>query len=225
MSDVRSAQLVAVRPEGVAAAGIDHQRDVRADRLARTAHDRLVHGRAHPPERAPAELERPEAVGQEPFELRGERVRLAHQDRGVRPDALGVPAAQQPADRLAGRLAEQVPQRDVDGADGMGQRPAAPEPERVLVEDLGRPLGFDGGRAAVERLELGERRPDEVDVGERAAVADRALLGDDRDERVDRILGPELLAPAAFGRRPVQADGADLADPHATVSATAGRTP
>ena len=34
--------LVAVRPERVAAAGIDHQRDVRPDRLARAAHDRLV---------------------------------------------------------------------------------------------------------------------------------------------------------------------------------------
>ena len=108
--------------------------------------------------------------------------------------------------------------------------PPRPSQKRVLVEDLGRPLGFDGGRSAVQRLELGERGADEVDVGERAAVADRALLGHDRDERVDRVLGPELLAPAALGRGAVQADRHDLADPHAVRStgralAAPGRTP
>ena len=108
--------------------------------------------------------------------------------------------------------------------------PPRPSQKRVLVEDLGRPFGFDGRRAAIERLELGERGADEVDVGERAAVADRAFLGHDRDERVDRILGPELLAPAALGRGAVQADRHDLADPHRWAStgrapAALGRTP
>ena len=91
-------------------------------------------------------------------------------------------------------------------ADGVGQRAAATEPEGVLVEDLARPLGFDGRGAAVQRLELGERGANEIDIGERAAVADRALLGDDRDDRVDRILGRQLLAPAALGRRAIEAD-------------------
>ena len=103
--------------------------------------------------------------------------------------------------------------------------PPAPEPEGVLVEDLARPFRFDGGRPAVQRFELGQRRADEVDVGERAAVADRAVLGDDGDEGVDRILGAEFMAPAARGRRAVQPDRADFADPHAKVSAACAMTP
>jgi hypothetical protein len=42
----------------------------------------------------------------------------------------------------------------------MGQRSAATEPEGVLVEDLARPLRFDGRRAAIQRLELCERGAD-----------------------------------------------------------------
>ena len=168
--------LVAVRPEGVAPAGIDHQRDVGPDRLARARDDLFVLLVAHPTEGTPAELERPEPLLQELLELVGQRLRLAHEDRGVGTDALEIPAAEEPADRLTRRLAEQVPERDVDGADGVGHRAAATEPERVLVEDLARSLGFDGGGAAVQRLELGERGAHEVDIRERAAVADRALL-------------------------------------------------
>ncbi len=162
--------------------------------------------RADPAERTPAELERAEPLGHQPLELVGQRLRLAHQDRGIGTDALEISAAEEPSDRLTRRLPEQVPERDVDRADGVGQRAAATEPEGVLVEDLARSLGLDGRGAAVQRLELGERGAHEIDIGERAAVADRALLGDDRDDRVDRVLRPQLVAPAALGRRAEEPD-------------------
>jgi hypothetical protein len=80
------------------------------------------------------------------------------------------------------------------------------------MEDLARVLGLDRGRAAIERLELGEGRPDQRHVGERRAVADWSLLGDDCDQRVHRVVRCELGAPATGRRRAVKADGDDLAD-------------
>src|SRR4029079_18469748 len=91
------------------------------DGLARAPHDRLVHRGVHPPERPPPEPERTEPIRQKTLEARGALIGTAREDRRVRSDAFGVPAAEQAADGLAGRLAEQIPQRDVDAADGVGQ--------------------------------------------------------------------------------------------------------
>ena len=51
------------------------------------------------------------------FSVRRSSVRLVEQERAVGLDPIAVAAAQQAADRLSGRLAEDVPQRDVDAAD------------------------------------------------------------------------------------------------------------
>src|SRR3712207_6911468 len=59
--------------------------------------------------------------------------------RSVGANAGAIAPAQEAADRLPGRLAEQVPEGDVDAADGVGQAAAAAEPEGVLVELLGDP--------------------------------------------------------------------------------------
>src|SRR3954467_10424070 len=100
--------LVAVRPEGVTPARIDHQRDVGPDRLARARDNLFVFVAPHATEGTPPELERPEPLLHKPLELVGQRLRLAHEDRGIRTDALEIPAAQEPSDGLARRLTEQV---------------------------------------------------------------------------------------------------------------------
>ena len=69
--------------------------------------------------------------------------RLVEQDRAIRLDAVAVVAAQQARDRLAADLAEQVPQGDVDAADGVLDRAAAALPERHLPQLLADPLRLD----------------------------------------------------------------------------------
>ena len=89
--------------------------------------------------------------------------------------------------------------------------PPRPSQKRVLVEDLARPLGFDGGRPAVQRLELGERGADEVDVGERAAVR---RPGPPRS-RPRRACGPNRRAGAPLLQPP---SGVAPYRPTATIS-------
>ena len=101
--------LVAVRPEGIAAAGIDHQARVRADGLARGPDDRLIRGGIAPAERPPADLERAEALRLHREQVIAQLRRLVHQQRGVGLHALAVASAEQPADRLARRLARADP--------------------------------------------------------------------------------------------------------------------
>ncbi len=59
-----------------------------------------------------------------------------HQERGVGPDPIAIPAAEQASDRLAGCFAENIPQGHVDAADGVGDGAAAALPEGVLVQFL-----------------------------------------------------------------------------------------
>src|SRR5262249_30177504 len=109
---------------------------------------------------------------------------------------------------------EDVPEGDVDTADGVGDRPATPHPEGVLVEFFGDALGFEGVFAAPEGFEDVEGGLDEVGVGEDAADTGDALVGEDGDEGVDAVLGFELVGPAALRGGAGQADGADVADLH-----------
>ena len=94
-----------------------------------------------------------ETLGADPAQPLRQGIRLIHENRGVGSDALAATAAEQPANGLAGDLAEQIPQRDVDPTDGVRDGSAATEPEGVLVELLAHALRFEGVLAAIERLE------------------------------------------------------------------------
>ena len=83
----------------------------------------------------------------------GQRGRVLHQQRGIGANARTIASAKEPADGLAGCLSEQVPQGDVDPADGVGDRSAAALPERVLMKFFADSLRLQRGLAAVERFE------------------------------------------------------------------------
>src|SRR5205814_94904 len=82
--------LVAVRPELFAAAGVHHQFDVRADRVAGRADQFLVGAAVAAAERAPAELERLEAAGHGLLQLLAQARRLVEEERAVGLDAVAV---------------------------------------------------------------------------------------------------------------------------------------
>src|ERR1039457_889657 len=140
--------LVVLRPKGVACARVDHQQTLRSNGVARGANDCLVHGEAmltkrrlaqrRPPKRSPTNLERAKALTTNRGELLRKGLRFAHQQRGVGLHSLAVAPAQEPADRLAGYLAEDVPQGDVDSTDGVRDGAAASHPERVRMQLLDR---------------------------------------------------------------------------------------
>src|SRR5206468_3895775 len=104
-------------------------------------------------ERPPADLEGTESLvailRDDILHLR----RLLHEQRAIRLRTAAIGAADEPPDRLAERLARDVPERDVDAADRMGQRAAAPHPECMLIELFADPLGFERILAAIKRLE------------------------------------------------------------------------
>src|SRR5579885_1745777 len=144
----------AVRPVGVAGAGVDEELRFIARRGARRAHDRLVElGIAGAAEGSPADLEGAEATRAILRHHLAHAVRHFHQERAVRSYLRAISAAEQPPHRLPGELAENVPERDIDAADHVGERAAAAHPERVLVQFFRDPLGLERILAAVERLE------------------------------------------------------------------------
>src|SRR5215471_7029411 len=132
--------FVATVPVGVAAARVHHEEAIVAYRFARRPDDRLVLRRAMPPERPPADLEGAESQFLRHEERRRHLLRLVHQQGGIRPDTLAIPPTQEPPDGLPRHLAEDVPQGDVDTADRVRDRAAAPEPEGVLMQFLAHPL-------------------------------------------------------------------------------------
>ena len=91
------------------------------------------------------------------------RRRLLHQQRAIGLHAVAVAAAEQAADRLAGRLAQDVPKRDVDAADGVGERAAPAHPEGVLCSFSETRSGSSAILAAIERLQHARAPPRPAD--------------------------------------------------------------
>src|SRR5262249_9758545 len=114
--------------------------------------------------------------------------------------------AEQPPDRLPERLAQDVPERDVDATDRMGHRAAASGPEGVLVQLLADALGLKRVLPAPQRLEQIDCRLDEAAIGEDAAMAGDAGIGVHGDQGMDRVLRRDLLRPATLRARPRQGD-------------------
>ena len=120
-------------------------------------------------------------------------------------------------DRLTTRLAQQVPQRDVDAAYYMFQRAAAALPERGLPQSFGRGVGIECRRAAPEVFELGDAGGDQCRTGEDTAEADGAVFGDDFEDGVQivvRLMGPR---PTAVDGAAKEAVGANFGDVHMRI--------
>src|SRR5439155_17502411 len=116
----------------------------------------------------------PEAAGYLLLELFPQPRRVVEQDRGVGLDPVAVVAAQQARHGLAERLAHEIPQGDVQAADGVLDRAAAAVPEGVLPQLLADALRLEDCFAQEHRLEMGQRRLDKRQAGEAAADAGRA---------------------------------------------------
>src|SRR5207253_165449 len=74
----------------------------------------LVHRVALPAERSPANLKCPKAFLADGQQMVCECPRLAHQHGRIGKNATAVATAQEPADRLSNRLAQNVPESYVD---------------------------------------------------------------------------------------------------------------
>jgi hypothetical protein len=198
---------------------LDHQVDVRADRLADGGHDPdrtppIARGQAHAggPERV--QLHRPVAAPHHvPCQLGdpGWLVVGLVPAVGVGRDAVAEAAAEQPPDRDAELLAHEIETGDVE----RGQRRLAVFARPAVLEALDRPRQLLG----VERV-----GSDHVAAGQ---------LLDRRDEGVRLVDGPDLADPGQTGigleldedqvapRRPDDR-GPDIRDLHGTSSADAG---
>ena len=87
----------------------------------------------------------------------------------------------------------------------MSDRPASPEPERVLVQLLADALRFEYIFPAIKRLEHVQRSSHEMIVRENAAQAGQPFVGMDGDQGVHAIVGFQFVAPASFRGRASQA--------------------
>lgn len=212
----RSAQspFVVVGPESVAAAGIDHEEAVGSDGVASGADDRFVESGILSAERAPADFEGAKALGADALKMVNERLRSLHKNGGVWLDAVAVTAAEEASDWLARGLAEDIPESDVDSADGVSESSTASEPKGVLMEFFRDAFGFESIFAQEQGFEQCEGGFDELVVGEDAAPAGQAFVGMHCNEGMNTIVGFEFVGPAAFGSCAPEAGGSDLADFH-----------
>ena len=158
-------------------------------------------------------------IGEATTDLLGFLGSVAKEDAGVGTEGLAETAAEQLVHGLARGLAEQVPQRDVDAADRVRDRAAAPLPERHLFNLLAHAFGFDGnfadqpGRhqlqcAIYQRL----AGVDAAQSGQRRAV--HRLIRHHLDQRVQVNVWLDLMVPPALGRHPAQRNRANLFNLH-----------
>ena len=207
----------AMGPIGIARPGIDEEPGIRPRRFARRAHDGLIQlAVAGAPEGAPADLEGAKSLRPILGHGLAHGLGTLHEQRAIGLHLAAVHAAEQPADGLARRLAQDIPEGDVDAADGVGQRAAAPHPEAVLMQGLRDALGLERILAAKNRLEHLERRRHETVIGEDAAVADNTGIRMHGDQAVHGIFGPDLGRPASLRALAEQGNGDDGADPDRT---------
>ena len=134
-----------------------------------------------------------------------DRLRVVPEHERVEPHAVTHAASEELPDGDVERAALDVPERDVDGADGAGEDAAAErahpvedladvlDPERVLAQEILTELGDDGDRRVGE-----PPRP-------RLTEADDAGIGRDADDQI----GADL--PAADQQR------LDLSDAHGSL--------
>ena len=104
---------------GITPTGIDHQTRFRANGFAGGFHNGFIGCRIAATKRSPANLERTKALRLDCQQMSSQLVRLIHQQRRIRLHALPVTTSQKPPDWLASGFSEQIPQCDIDAADGV----------------------------------------------------------------------------------------------------------
>ena len=200
---------------------LDHQPDVGSDRLAHRGDDR---DRTPPVARRQPDAGRPERVelhrpvpacDDAPCQL-GDPCRLVVglvPAVGIGRDPVAEAAAEQPPDRNAEVLSDEVEGGDVEGSE-RGLAPLARTPVLEAFDRPGQPLG-------VERVS-----PDHVAAGqllhgrhERVGLVDRPDLADPDQAGVGLEFDEDEVAPRCPDDR-----GSDIRDLHATSSAGAGAT-
>ena len=96
-------------------------------------------------------------------------------------------------------FAQDVPHRNINAADCVGERSAAAEPKRVRVEFLADSFGFERIFADVERLQNIQTGLHEPIVREGGAPACYTFIGKNGYQRVNAIVRLDLVRPAALG--------------------------
>ncbi len=203
--------------------GIDHQLGVRPDALPGRPHMGDV-ARLALTHRTPAELDGPKALLHQPgADALGLGRRVAEQDGGVGAERLAETAAEELVDRPFRRLADDVPQGDLDAAHRLDDRPLPAEEDRALVHavdeavDLERVLADDAlGQAAaylVRQRRLDDRLGDER---RRVGLADAGDAGVGMDLDDQRLLAA-VAALVDIGQ--TQMDRLNTGDFHKRVTA------
>ena len=68
--------------------------------------------------------------------------------------------------------------------------------------------------AQIERLEQAQGAAHQFVVCEDRSPTGEAFIGEDRDQSMDAVFGPNLVRPAAFRRAVAQPSRLNLGDPH-----------
>ena len=207
-----------MRPELLAAAGIDHQLDAVPDGFAGGPDEQLVKLPIPSPERSPAKLDRFESSAHRRFEARPQRIGLVKQHRAVRFNPVSINPAKQSRNRLTAGLAHYVPQSDVDSGNRVLDGTASSLPETGLAEILADSLWLNPGRTDQHRLQQFDGSLDEGSGREAASDAGDALIGVNLDQRVKILLRLMPLRPATIDGVPGQGKDIDLCDLHGSLA-------
>ena len=191
----------AVGPVGIAAACIHEQLAACTNTFAGCLDDGLVQLPVIAAAKgSPAYLEGAKTLGAITRKCIAHHIWFLHQEGAVGLYALAVSAAQQASHRLSQCLAQDIPQGDIDAADGVGEGAATAHPEGVLVQFLAYPLRFESILAGIKRLQNFKGCFYQSAIGENAAIAGNSGVSVDCDKCVDGVFGLDLGRPAALGR-------------------------
>jgi hypothetical protein len=201
-------------PRRPTAVGVDAQLDLGADRRAHRPHARHILIRLDPD----LNLHGPKALLDRPGGDLGRALRRDARDRELGGDELAHRPAEQPVDRQAGGLAQNIPQRHLDRR--LGERVAC---QRALDHDR-QPL--DRSRVLADQLRR-QQRLDEVRRGHLVLAAPDRRGGDladpddpgvgvelDQQEQRDRVRAAPALDGALRVDRDTDRDRFDLRNLH-----------
>ena len=199
----------------VGVVGVDHDGHLVADRAAH----RLAQPHILVDPEAELELDRGKPLGDALVRLLdqiGERIAAALPIKagGIGLDARAQRPAQQPMHRQPEMAGLQIPQRDVDRAQGLDREALLAVVAQPVVEALPDRLGRQRVGADQERLVEFDDRRGQARRAERLAPAAVAVLADDLDEARAAPLVPRLRIGERLGQRRFEDINLDVADFH-----------
>ena len=118
---------------------------------------------------------------------------------------------------MSAHLPEDVPERDVDSADGVGNGATASLPEGHLKQLLRYPFWFDRRLPDQVRLEEFDRAVNESATRETAPNTGDPLVGLDKDECMQVFCRARLPRPPCLGCFTEQRYGSDIRDLHSIL--------